>query len=68
MGDVAARAGVKVSDAEMALQALAADSQGTLEVSPLLCGAEQGSSTPRRRTFGIVGLGAESRQLERRLQ
>ena len=32
VGDVAAQAGVKPSDAEAALQALAADTQGTLEV------------------------------------
>lgn len=33
VGDVAARAGVKISEAEEALNALAADSSGTLEVS-----------------------------------
>lgn len=33
VGDVAARAGVKLSEAEEALNALAADAGGTLEVS-----------------------------------
>ena len=33
VGDVAARAGVKISEAEEALNALAADAGGTLEVS-----------------------------------
>ena len=32
VGDVAGRAGVRVSEAEQALNALAADCQGTLEV------------------------------------
>ena len=35
VGDVAARAGVKISEAEEALNALAADSSGTLEVNLL---------------------------------
>ena len=35
VGDVAGRAGVSISDAEEALNALAADTQGTLEVSTL---------------------------------
>jgi len=34
VGDVSARAGVKISEAEEALNALAADASGTLEVSP----------------------------------
>ncbi len=34
VGDVSARAGVKISEAEEALNALAADTSGTLEVSP----------------------------------
>lgn len=33
VGDVAARAGVKINEAEEALNALAADAGGTLEVS-----------------------------------
>jgi len=37
VGDVAAQAGVKPSDAEAALQALAADTRGTLEVIFALC-------------------------------
>ena len=37
VGDVAAQAGVKPSDAEAALQALAADTRGTLEVMLALC-------------------------------
>ena len=35
VGDVAGRAGVSISEAEEALNALAADTQGTLEVSTL---------------------------------
>ena len=35
VGDVAARAGVSISEAGEALNALAADTQGTLEVSTL---------------------------------
>lgn len=37
VGDVAARAGVKISQAEEALNALAADAGGTLEVQTLCC-------------------------------
>ena len=36
VGDVAARAGVKINEAEEALNALAADAGGTLEVSTVL--------------------------------
>ena len=35
VGDIAGRAGVSISEAEEALNALAADTQGTLEVSRL---------------------------------
>ena len=35
VGDIAGRAGVTISEAEEALNALAADTQGTLEVSRL---------------------------------
>lgn len=40
VGDVSARAGVKISEAEEALNALAADASGTLEVSLPLYHAE----------------------------
>ena len=60
MGDVAAAAGVKLSEAESALQALAYDAQAVLQVCMCVWGGGQGGggAAGERKLEGCEGGGA----------